>query len=99
VLGAGPQSRSAICVDVSNDAGLADSACGGVKPPLETRACNVFTWRTDRWSECSKACGGGVQTRTVVCVDEYGTLGPEASCQGARPTMQQACNVVACPPN
>lgn len=95
----GTQSRSAVCIDASNDTVLGDNACAGAKPPLETRACNVFAWRVDPWSECSKTCGGGVQTRTFACVNENGTLGPETSCQGARPSTQQACNVQVCAPN
>ena len=33
-----------------------------------------FLWNTSEWSECSRTCGGGFQTREVNCLSETFTV-------------------------
>ncbi|XP_071452183.1 ADAMTS-like protein 4 [Hetaerina americana] len=59
-----------------------------------------FIWKLSGFGECSKSCGGGVQTNTVHCVREHNhTPVPERRCTPHdRPTPQTApCNNKPCP--
>jgi len=57
-----------------------------------------YTYST--YSECSRHCGGGVQTRTVYCINERtSAMVDESHCisQGLRkPISQVACNQHLC---
>lgn len=58
--------------------------------------CN-FVWRADEtWGDCSQACGGGTQTRTVTCVDVNLAVVADTNCAEAKPSAQQNCNTQAC---
>ncbi|KAG8227019.1 hypothetical protein J437_LFUL000325, partial [Ladona fulva] len=59
-----------------------------------------FIWKLSGFSECSKSCGGGVQTATVHCVREHNhTPVPERRCTPHdRPSPQTVrCNIKPCP--
>ena len=51
-------------------------------------------WST--WTECSQSCGGGVSSRTRVCVNPMPMYGGK-SCSG-KPVETKECNVEPCPP-
>lgn len=57
-----------------------------------------YTYST--YSECTLHCGGGVQTRTVYCINERTSATVDEShciAQGLRkPTSQEACNQHPC---
>lgn len=92
--GGGTQTRSVQCINYRGEA-VADSNCSGAKP-APTQACNTQAcptsgpWTVGAWSTCSASCGGGTQTRTVVCSYD--------SCAGSTPSSTQACNTQACAP-
>jgi len=46
------------------------------------------TWSVSEWSECSKICGGGTQSRVVSCSASY--------CSGPKPETQTVCNTNLC---
>ena len=48
------------------------------------------------WSECSKECGGGIQTRTRKCDNPVPYYG--ADCEGAE-SESRACNTQKCSGN
>lgn len=74
-----------------SSAGCAGSDCGDVVTPA-----SVFSWDYGSWSQCSKACGGGDQTRTVACVDKNDVVVPDSECVGTKPQSNQICNSQAC---
>jgi hypothetical protein len=63
------------------------------------QGCPVYVWSSSVWSSCPVACGGGTQTRQVVCKDQAtGTAVENSKCTGTPPTTSQPCNTAACPP-
>ncbi|KAK3698531.1 hypothetical protein QZH41_014457, partial [Actinostola sp. cb2023] len=60
-------------------------------------------WSTTEWRPCSTTCGGGLQTRQIVCrqeiADKVHEVVADASCSGSKPTgdVIKACNEIACP--
>lgn len=59
-------------------------------------------WESSPWTACSTSCGGGVQSRSVSCVEEdmQGNITPtdEWKCLYASKTsVMQPCNTFDCP--
>lgn len=67
-----------------------------------------YSWWTGAWSNCSVSCGGGTQTRSVVCVRNHpgqtGHVGDwsdvaDTFCTSsglAKPNVSQVCNTHSC---
>ncbi|XP_066537381.1 ADAMTS-like protein 1 [Hoplias malabaricus] len=59
-------------------------------------------WESSPWTACSTSCGGGVQTRSVSCVEEdiQGNINPtdEWKClYASKASILQPCNTFDCP--
>ena len=76
---------------------------GALCPELEeyqacnTQACCENSWLTGSYTACSAPCGGGVQTRTVQCIDCNGVVVADGFCTTTKPATQQLCNEHPCP--
>lgn len=61
-----------------------------------------LSWSTGEWSECSKSCGGGQQSRLIQCVQKRAFQREEAVahslCPVSTPAQVRACNSQDCPP-
>jgi hypothetical protein len=66
------------------------------------QSCNVVACRSysvfeGPWGECNQTCGGGIQSREVVCIDDLGNTAPSQTCSNfATFSNQRACNMQAC---
>lgn len=101
VCAGGTQNRKVTCK--RNDGMPADeSLCKSAKPPTaqscNTQTCSNYMWIQSGFSPCSKICGGGTQTQTVVCKTTASTVVDDGLCSGAKPSTTQSCNTQACPP-
>lgn len=76
-----------------SDSEFTTAGCEG--PDCENTSLD-FNWDISDWSSCDVACGGGTQTRTVVCRDTQGNVNPDGRCPGAKPATSQICNAQAC---
>ena len=83
--GTGDQAQIVDCRRSTDNVVVADSFCTGSKP-IATRTCNVnactaaYQWNFTDYGSCSVTCGGGTETRTVVCQDQSGNAAPDANC-------------------
>ncbi|KPM03349.1 Immunoglobulin I-set domain containing protein 3 [Sarcoptes scabiei] len=76
--GGGQQSSTVVCFDEINDLIVDDHYCTTnlkvKKPHHLVHDCNEFdckpSWITEQWSNCSKSCGTGRQTRIAYCAIE-----------------------------
>ena len=65
-----------------------------------TQACDTYAWQYGGWSTCSVACGGGgVSTRSAVCMDvTTGTAASTSACSAlGSPITSESCGSAACP--
>lgn len=78
--------------------------------PLPSQGVNGDTWltylnpiyyfETSPWTECSVECGGGVQSRSVVCKRDDGVSLLDSICLSAglvKPVTSRECNTQICP--
>lgn len=99
--GGGEQARSVVC-QRQDGVNVPDSFCKTTKPAA-TQTCNIqactgsYAWNIGDYGQCSKACGGGTQNRTVLCQDQSGASAAENLCPQPKPGTSQACNTQACP--
>lgn len=105
--GSGTQSRDSYCV--GSDGTLADvTICGcGVNTSItycpdaiqscNTDLCPSYSWVNSSWSDCSVKCGGGIQTRSVQCMNTVvGIAVSTANCVLTQPSGVQSCNTQTC---
>uniref|UniRef100_A0A8C4TQW6 ADAM metallopeptidase with thrombospondin type 1 motif, 10 n=1 Tax=Erpetoichthys calabaricus TaxID=27687 RepID=A0A8C4TQW6_ERPCA len=107
VCAGGIQVQQVVCKRQVNHTVASDHHCSQkAKPQERQRACNSEpcppAWSVKEWSECSRSCNGGLQTRTILCVrkisaTEEKTLDNKA-CSAPRPAVTEACNNQSCPP-
>uniref|UniRef100_A0A8D3D444 ADAMTS-like protein 1 n=1 Tax=Scophthalmus maximus TaxID=52904 RepID=A0A8D3D444_SCOMX len=108
--GGGYQLTSAECFDLRSGRVVVDQYCHyypeNVKPKPKLQECNMdpclARWESSPWTACSTSCGGGIQSRSVSCVEEdmQGTITPtdEWKCLYSPKTpILQPCNAFDCP--
>ncbi|XP_076354586.1 thrombospondin type-1 domain-containing protein 4-like isoform X2 [Tachypleus tridentatus] len=100
--GNGTQTRDVVCMYFTRGQWRAalDLQCQAVEKPLNKQACNLAEcrpeWYVTEWSECTKSCDTGVQTRSVTCVDLEQQISQQCNL-AERPNARQACNISECP--
>lgn len=101
--GGGTKVRTVYCQD-QNGTTVADNLCSQPKPATSescnnTDACPVYSysWYVTQGT-CSKQCGGGTATDTVVCKRNDGSIVNDSYCAAVvKPPTTRTCNTDACP--
>jgi len=106
----GTATRSVICQQTANGVvtTVANENCYKYIPsaviPPSTLPCSCATtfdyaWDSNnKWSECNFPCGGGSQTRAVLCRNTATQkIAFNQQCTAVRPATAQRCNTQACP--
>ncbi|XP_070557592.1 A disintegrin and metalloproteinase with thrombospondin motifs 9-like [Ptychodera flava] len=99
--GEGTKTRTVVCKK-KNNRQVQVELCDPRKKPLEVRKCNreeciTYTWRTGKWSQCTKSCGGGQRHRIVNCVNGEDKLAEDIYCKKRKPRETKKCNSQECP--
>ena len=106
--GGGVATRASTCYRAINGGSqqmtAADCVAQGLPAPSDSEACNsqacdVYGWSYGSWTSCNASCGGGLQTRTALCMDV--TTNQQADAQHCtalqQPVTSQQCNTQLCP--
>lgn len=98
--GGGSQSRPVQCVD-NWDQVLSDSLCPGTKPPTaqscNSQSCFSYNWFPGVWSSCSASCGTGIQTRNLMCTNQFGSIVTNSFCSSVNSlNATQSCSAPPC---
>lgn len=58
-----------------------------------------YNWKADKWGNCSRTCGSGVQSRKIVCQNDVNGMEFAAgNCRNiTRPETVRSCAVHSCP--
>uniref|UniRef100_A0A915C8V4 Papilin n=1 Tax=Parascaris univalens TaxID=6257 RepID=A0A915C8V4_PARUN len=102
--GHGHQSRRVLCaIHELGDLNVVDeSHCNANSKPSATMNCTNEekcngTYYTGPWSTCTAECGGGSQTRMIVCLNYDKKPVPEWCDEAVKPPEEQECNTHDCP--
>ncbi|KAJ7351111.1 A disintegrin and metalloproteinase with thrombospondin motif 9 [Desmophyllum pertusum] len=102
--GTGYQSRTVRCMRVSSgrwDVVLDKHCPVSVKPPAVVNCegtCEGSKWVYTEWTECSKSCDKGKQTRQAECMDDFGEILKERDCRPSdKQALRRPCNTLKCP--
>lgn len=103
----GLQESKIICVNKRDNPASPMNCDLSERPEVIVRTCNDHPcpprWNVSDFSGCSKSCGGGIQTRSVTCIQEVRHGGnnilrvDDTFCPQPPPITQQFCNVIDCP--
>ncbi|CAH3143374.1 unnamed protein product [Porites evermanni] len=102
--GKGIRTRSIRCQVAEDSTPASDAACG--TRPATQKICNgpdcPSSWFTTPWKDCSKSCGNGLQSRSVICRKKIdaNNYGPSNNCSlKTKPVVSntvRSCNKIAC---
>ncbi|XP_072528272.1 A disintegrin and metalloproteinase with thrombospondin motifs 20 isoform X2 [Salminus brasiliensis] len=94
----GFQRRVVVCQDSE---GRSTDYCDERVKPSESKSCDSGPcplWNYGIWGECTRSCGGGQQTRLVVCQRPNGQRLNEHNCDMLdKPPDVEQCNMQPCP--
>ncbi|XP_068446167.1 A disintegrin and metalloproteinase with thrombospondin motifs 10 isoform X1 [Clinocottus analis] len=107
VCAGGVQTQQVVCRKQADHSVAYNHFCDKKNKPKEKRrTCNTEpcspSWWTGGWSECSRSCNSGLQTREVLCkrrisVTEEKVL-DDSACTTPRPSLTEPCSNQSCPP-
>ncbi|KAG2460176.1 ATS20 metalloproteinase, partial [Polypterus senegalus] len=93
----GFQRRVVVCQDGE---GRTTNYCEERLKPAESKSCDSGPcprWNYGSWGECPVACGEGVKTRKVICVDQVMNQVTDSHCSSLlKPPSSQRCKAVPC---
>eukprot|EP01006_Ploeotia_vitrea_P034698 TRINITY_DN65790_c14_g1_i2.p1 TRINITY_DN65790_c14_g1~~TRINITY_DN65790_c14_g1_i2.p1 ORF type:complete len:1985 (+),score=893.63 TRINITY_DN65790_c14_g1_i2:504-5957(+) len=106
--GDGKRTRVVSCTEYRESQGgeisfhpATDANCTSTKPASTmdcyTTDCVTHSWVTGEWGACSKSCGTGQRTRTVICQGSDSSVADDSKCTETKPAASENCNTQACP--
>ncbi|ESN96178.1 hypothetical protein HELRODRAFT_163212 [Helobdella robusta] len=103
--GKGEQTRQIKCSHVSTNETVNSRLCKHARKPKNSRECkgNPFCssvrWVVGKWSQCSKTCNKGFQSRSVRCVERSSNkqLSIEECTHAEMPDERRECSEKVCP--
>ncbi|XP_078524447.1 A disintegrin and metalloproteinase with thrombospondin motifs 10 [Lissotriton helveticus] len=107
ICAGGLQEQPVVCKKLADGSIVLNHYCNAdTKLSDKQRSCNTEPcppeWSIGNWSECSRSCSNGVQTRTVFCQRKISTTEvavlDDIACVKPRPKMVETCNNQTCPP-
>ena len=63
---------------------------------VQASAMVTYSWLVSNWTTCSVVCGGGTQSRQVVCQSSDGKNAADSMCFDEKLTTSQSCNTQGC---
>uniref|UniRef100_A0A8C9L739 ADAMTS like 3 n=1 Tax=Pavo cristatus TaxID=9049 RepID=A0A8C9L739_PAVCR len=102
--GVGIQTRDVYCQQPGGSTVAAEDCKD--KKPHSLQACNQIdcppVWHVEEWQQCSRTCGGGIQTRKVYCkqllTDGSFLKHSDDTCREPKLPTTKSCAKVDCPP-
>lgn len=100
--GTGQSTQTVVCREIHTFEIVSEAYCIGSVPvtvqTCSSDACEVFSWESSSWEDCSTTCGNGQKSRSVRCVGSYGTVDTTYTlCSGEMPSLLASCLVGPCP--
>lgn len=104
VCGKGTKSRKVVCAQLDGDElkkADDESKCNPDEKPVDSEECDSGDkcpgqWFVGPWTDCSKKCGGGERSRSVICVLN-GTVTKATDCDQEKiEDSSESCNSHAC---
>jgi FtsP/CotA-like multicopper oxidase with cupredoxin domain len=85
-------------IDENNIYGCTDPLACNYNPEAncDDDSCQYPEWFIGVWTDCTVECGGGIQTRIVVCQDCEGNPLANEMCNEPMPATTQICNSEPC---
>uniref|UniRef100_H3AVP0 Peptidase M12B domain-containing protein n=1 Tax=Latimeria chalumnae TaxID=7897 RepID=H3AVP0_LATCH len=97
----GLKKRTVLCIRTVgiDEQALQGKECQHLLKPKTQMPCNrdilcPSNWTVGNWSQCAVTCGGGLRTRSVLCVKNN----KEACDISKRPNSKALCGLKQCPP-
>ncbi|XP_075456208.1 A disintegrin and metalloproteinase with thrombospondin motifs 20 [Ascaphus truei] len=78
-----------------------DTFCGSQPKPPNREPCHgeclLTSWHFTEWSQCSRSCGRGVQSREAYCRNNFGHHLTDRECNAHHKVVTQSCSDHSCP--
>ncbi|XP_075407973.1 A disintegrin and metalloproteinase with thrombospondin motifs 20 [Tenrec ecaudatus] len=101
--GGGIKSRLVVC-QFPNGQIAEEQHCETLNKPPSVAPCHVqkcpddAAWRRGPWKSCSASCGKGIESREVLCIDQFQRKLEDKYCRHhRRPRTHKVCRLGSCP--
>ncbi|KAG8439752.1 hypothetical protein GDO86_005793, partial [Hymenochirus boettgeri] len=103
--GLGHRSVDIRCIKYTSTKGLStpviDKYCDSQPKPASREICHgdclLSSWHYTEWSQCTKSCGRGMQTREAFCMSNFLHRLSDSECKGHQKVISRNCNEFSCP--
>ncbi|XP_071038355.1 papilin-like [Parasteatoda tepidariorum] len=94
----GPTTELIFIVLLYQEKNLGISYKFSIPTPAKISSSDSYNWTFGDFGECSQSCGGGVQNRSVSCINSTGNVVEDNLCDPTlKPSTNDSCNTQPCP--